>query len=652
MTDSVVAVNSRQLEERIEKAVSQLKLHLPGVEAEFRCQICYSLISDHPENKVKGCNRPKLVGQEYIDSLYRQCQPLERAVTMVENLQGYSIMEAELVQCRFDMKQLEEQKKEQKEELLSQLNTMRATTELRESCIRTNFAKTTDLIKSLNDLFLASTEGSISMRDAKNEFDRVLEFMTSAANPYDLPPPSTLTGSGGKPKRKSVHFPDGESPISPPATPNRGNGSNDTRPKHPTPTPPPSHVSDSHDSDSSSDSSSSSDDEKPSFGPPGLEEPPINHLLVHETGGAILGGTPNSRECKKSKHFITVKFAEDDSPTVHMKKEKDILRQMRSHYKDSSIYTLVDILHKQSTAISEIIEPMIEQESFFTSFTHFMTELRVRRFPNIQAACLSDYHNLKQGNKSAYDLYLQMLGLLRAMNRDPNQFASDYIQKLAHDDVKKALTMASYDGQNLAEMAKHADKVERTLGLIPKNGGKKKGDASVSSNTNASASSSSSSGGSRGRGRGRGRGSGSNQGDRGAPSGGGGAPSGGGGASSGFSGAVSGARQNPAVKSDHFKQLEKWERPNCCFGCLSPNHKYDAKNPPCKYKRCVFCKKPYGDVGGHPSVACKFRPLTKTDLEKHWEERRNKSQNRSVNSNEVDRSLPISETRQKESDNE
>ena len=54
---------------------------------------------------------------------------------------------------------------------------------------------------------------------------------------------------------------------------------------------------------------------------------------------------------------------------------------------------------------------------------------------------------------------MKMLGLLRAMNRNPNQFANDYIQKLAHDDVKMALSLACYDGQNLAEMAKHADKV-------------------------------------------------------------------------------------------------------------------------------------------------------------------------------------------------
>ena len=651
MTDTVTAVSSRQLEERIDQALKTLKETLPGVEAELRCQQCFALFSahegDNPGGKVRGCKEEKLRGQEYIDSLFHQCQALERAVTMVENVQGYSTMEAELVSCRFDLKQLEEKSKTEKEEHLSQLNSVRATAELRESFIRSNFDKTTALIKSLNDLFTASTEGSISMRDAKNEFDRIVEFMNSASNPYDLPSPSTLTGSGTKPKRKSVHFKDDDSPISPPPTPNKGTDSNDTNPnqspRHPSQPP----ISDTSGSDSSSDSSSDDDEIKPSYGPPGLEEPPVNHLLVHETNGAILGGTPNSRECKKSKHFITIKFAEDDSPTVHMKKEKDLMRQMKSHYKNSTIYTLADILHKQSTAISDIVEPMLEKESFYTSFAHFMTDLRVRRFPNIQAACLADYTNLKQGDKTAYALYLKMLGLLRAMNRDPNQFANDYIQKLAHDDVKKALSMASYDGQNLAEMARHADKVERTLGLIPKGGGKNSNkNATVSANTNASASSSSSSsGGSRGRGRGRGRGAGGGGGGRGAHSGGSGAPSVGG-------GAVGGGQQNPAFKSEHFQQLEKWERPNCCFGCLSPNHKYDAKNPPCKSGRCIFCKKPFGDKGGHPSVVCKFRPLTKSDLDKFWEDKRNKSQNRSVHSNEVDHNLPISETSRKGNDNE
>ena len=92
---------------------------------------------------------------------------------------------------------------------------------------------------------------------------------------------------------------------------------------------------------------------------------------------------------------------------------------------------------------------------------------------------------MKQGNGTVYELYLDMLGLLQNMGRDPNQCTHDYISKLKHEAVRNALSTASYSDNNLQILAAHADKVERTLGLISKDGGKKNktnGDPSVSSN--------------------------------------------------------------------------------------------------------------------------------------------------------------------------
>ena len=71
-----------------------------------------------------------------------------------------------------------------------------------------------------------------------------------------------------------------------------------------------------------------------------------------------------------------------------MRKEKKILSQMRSHYSSSSLYTLVDILRKQSPEIDHILKPMVDLEGVYTSFKAFMTDLRSRWFPNIHTACI------------------------------------------------------------------------------------------------------------------------------------------------------------------------------------------------------------------------------------------------------------------------
>ena len=660
-TDTVTSVSSRQLEDRIYTAISSIQRQLPGVDAEFRCQVCYGLQSAHKDGNVKGCNRQKLAGQEYIDSLFAQCTLLEQAVTTIEKLHDFSKVEAELVACRHDIKQLEEDKKEMIEEANVKIESAVTNAQLRDDLIRTNFGEVTKLVKFLFELFQAAGDGSVDLQAAHDEFSRINDFFSSATSHlrYPTPNPVPRVHDKDKIKRSTVKFAstdvlypsdvsrDTDKPTDPDASTTKPSG-----PKLSDRFFPKTRFSDASAAggdfaaDSSSESTSSDDDDQPDAGPPGLEEPPPGRTLIHETGGAVVGGTPNSGECKNSKYFISVKFSEDDTPTTHMRKEKNLLLQLKSHYKNSTIYTLVDILYKQSSEISNVIEPMLELEKHYTSFRHFMTDLRLRRFPNIHHACLTEYVQLRQNKDTAYDLYLKMLGLLRAMGRDPNQFAHDYIDKLAHEDVKKALSTANYDGLDLAQMAKHADKVERTLGLISKNGGKKKSDVHVSSNT-YSAPSSSSRNGSRGKGqapKGRGRGrsgrSGRGRGGRGGPSGAGSR------ASSGERSVNSSSSRISERVMSCLQQMQAWDIPENCFGCLSPHHTWKSKSPACSQRRCLFCGTSFDAKNGHPAASCRDRPKTKNDLQAFYDEgKKDRKSRKSVNAVSFDPNLPITESR-------
>ena len=655
MDHTVVPVTSRQLEDRISAAELRLQQLLPGIEAEFRCQICHRLAADHKDGNVRGCNRAKLVDQEYIDDLHAQMTRIEQAVSMAEKLDDFSAMEAELVSLRSDMDQLESEHKQ----VVIELDASKVNLSVRDKLIKNHNKKVFELVSSLYNLYKGASQGTVDLQTASDEFVRIKDHFASSSSHTDFPelPKVSTSKDNSKSKRSSVRFVD--SPTSSPSKDgqsqsgaDRPTGSNrQTRPTQqtdghasasqnqprlsdrnfpnqlfPAPIDAPSSSNDDDDGDDDNDDNNDNDDDgdadQVNAGPPGLNEPVAGRLIVHSYGGAVCGGSPNSRECKNSKYYITVKFLSSDKPTQHMRKEKKILSQMRSHYSSSSLYTLVDILRKQSPEIDHILEPMVDQEGVYTSFKAFMTDLRSRRFPNIHTACYTEYSELKQGDGTAYELYLDMLGLLQNMGRDPNQCTHDYIGKLKHEAVRNALSTASYSDNNLQILAAHADKVERTLGLIGKDGGKKKkpnGDASVSSNRRSSGNQSNANRGQNG-GQSRGRGRGNR----------------GGGANGGASGGVGRGNDAANVSSnqatrpkeiseflmEQLKQLEQWGIPDHCIGCLASDHRYQRKNPTCYQKRCLFCGREFSAKGGHTSARCHQRPKTKSDLKDFWESKK------------------------------
>ena len=252
-----------------------------------------------------------------------------------------------------------------------------------------------------------------------------------------------------------------------------------------------------------------------------------------------------------------------------------------------------------------------------------MLDLRLRRFPNIHTACLSDFVQLKQGKNTAFGLYREMDALLRGMKRDPNQFTNDYIAKLKHPEVRLALSTASYDGMDLAQMAQHADKVERTLGLVSATTGttqsKKGGDATISTNKRSANKQGNTRGGRSNR-RGRGGRNGGATGGRGA-------------SRSNAGGPNRGKDGLPQKLVEQFQQMEAWGVQNNCFGCLGAGHRYEHKNPSCDQKRCVFCGRDFSAKGSHPSVRCFQRPKTKEDLHEFWKSKKNDKNQTNVKKN-------------------
>lgn len=674
---------SRALEERLVAGRRQLCRGLPGADVEFRCH-CFRLQSEHQDSNMSGCKREKLVGQDYINSLYLQVQAVEKGVAMVEKLNDFSTLENELTQVRTEMGQFENDAKKFAGKANAALAASTAEKEKLQALFDSEVENMARVISYLHSNFTGAADGSLDLQTAVDEFARIdLHFSKAQAAPktdtfaFPVTKPPATKSDPTKKKRTSVHFtpsrPDATPPSPPPNPPSsyttpsyfviKGpstiSSSTTTTMTSTTTTDNPSssdsktHISNgffsgstkaSDDSDAEgyggedvstgNDTDADTDVDQVDAGPPGLDEPRPGRIIIHEKHGSLCGGTPQSSKCKQSKYHITVTFKASDSPTEHMQKEKTLLMQMSSHFSRDTMYTLIDILIKRATEIYSYIEPMLAITSHYTSFRAFMIDLRRRRFPNVQTACLTEFIELKQEG-TAYELYQTMLNLLRAMNREPNQYTNEFIQKLKHNEVKKALLMSNYDGLDLYEMAKHADKVERTMGLIATNKGNKgkNGDVNISSNTKTRANGGKNQkggekgksagrggrGGGRGRGRARGGGNGSGE-SRGKD------------ASHNHDGDKANVSANTTTAQERLEELKKrsskqmndWGIENNCYGCLQSGHPYRRKEPMCNSRRCLFCGKDFTAPKGHASVSCNLRPKTKDELKKFWEDAKSK----------------------------
>ena len=674
--------SSRQLEERLVEGRQRLLRGLPGADVEFRCS-CFRLISEHTDSNIQGCRREKLAGQEYIDSLYLQVQAVEKGVSMVEKLNDFSALENELTQVRMEMGQFEADAKKFSGQANAALAASKAKIDQLQALLDSEIENMARVVNYLHSLFTGAADGSLELQNAVDEFARIDQHFSKAqatpkTDPFEFPvtkPPATKSDPTRK-KRTSVHFtpfrPDSQ-PPSPPPGPTAPSTNSYTTPSYfvikgptfssstttttmttkttknsnPSPSdsktsfsrgffPGSARASDESDAEgyggddvsTGNDTDADTDVDQVDAGPPGLDEPRPGRVIIHELDGSLCGGTPQSSKCKQAKYHITVTFNASDSPTEHMQKEKTLLMQMSSHFSRDTMYTLIDILIKRATEIYSYIEPMLALTSHYTSFRAFMIDLRRRRFPNVQTACLTEFIELKQEG-TAYELYQNMLNLLRAMNRDPDQYTNEFIQKLKHAEVKKALAMSNYDGLDLYEMAKHADKVERTMGLIATKNGKK-GDVNVSSNTSKKAGGGKSQKGAEkgknggrggrkgGRGRGRGRGGGngesrSNDAPKSRDD------------EANVSATTSSAQERLGeLKKRSRNQMVEWGIEHNCYGCLESGHPYRRKEPQCNSRRCLFCGKDFTAPKGHASVSCSQRPKTKEELKKFWDDAKNK----------------------------
>ena len=183
MDHTVVPVTSHQLEDHISAAKLRLQQLLPGIEAEFRCQICHRLAADHKDRNVRGCNRPKLVDQEYIDDLHAQMTRIEQAVSIAEKLDDFSAMESELVSLRSDMDELTNEDKQ----VVAELDASKVNLSVRDKLIKNHNKKVFELVSSLYNLYKGASQGTVDLQIASDEFVCIKDHFASSSSHTDFP---------------------------------------------------------------------------------------------------------------------------------------------------------------------------------------------------------------------------------------------------------------------------------------------------------------------------------------------------------------------------------------------------------------------------------------------------------------------------------
>ena len=219
----------------------------------------------------------------------------------------------------------------------------------------------------------------------------------------------------------------------------------------------------------------------------------------------------------------------------------------------------------------------------YSTVKEFLDDFRLQRFPRFHDDCRQAFVGLKQHyRETAVQFYFRFCYLLEALNRNVEEYWGDYIQKLAHSQVKAQVRFVEKKGRTVQDLASYTNEVENSLN-VHKNKGWDSFDSSSKDEDDPDCYEISRGGKSGGRG---GRG--------------------------GRGGGRSGASESPKNLSYQGK-TDLWglER-SVCWRCFRVHSTTDK---PCVNDPCLFCK-----ASDHLSIRCHDAPTSKEAFEEIFEQ--------------------------------
>ena len=615
-------LSTRELREANQEASRRLATLVPvGISSEYRCGICFKLQSAHIGNTVTNCLDRELDDGMLRESLIDQILALEGVIDKLSSVSGDNPMwgtvlsdyvqnrqkmEVSLAAERERVSQVEANANERVSQIEASTRDRISQIENREqsrvSTLEGSLAEAREEARVANVQLAESSLETVSMKagfDSLNdELKKIMKFWVDWATGrlntemfveymegfgYKLP--DLLTPSPTSAHFSPPHHPDPH--ISDVITPSRER-STGTPPPSPSPPPsssPPPSTLIHHFPTGSTTTNTSSSTTTTTVTASGTGTivspvasssfpPPPSSSFAAIMGMAAYQGIADDDKVGKSMKSILVFFESKDDAFTHLSKEVDILDKIGLFYSSCTVATHVAIV---AAHCKEDVASMVRSitHKTYPDIYAFLEAFRLTRFPNFHSNCLAHFAKMKQkANESCMQFYFRFSYVTQAMRRVPDEYLSDFLDKLLSSQVRETVSLAYHanqiGGRTLLSIATHADQVEEQLKMTS-------GKRNVSA-TGAKPKDSKSEGG--------------HNSGKGAP------PK---------------ARVMGSDARANLAKQELWGLPKgTCWSCLES---HNFKDRSCNRKPCVFCLK-----SGHQSIRCLDAPKDR-NLFDEWKKR-------------------------------
>ena len=196
---------------------------------------------------------------------------------------------------------------------------------------------------------------------------------------------------------------------------------------------------------------------------------PAPSTALHQCGitrTTVSGGEADGDKVGKSTKTIKVEFQFDDSAIQHLQKERSLLNEMDLLYPSVNAKTKISMVISHCDVQVKGIAMTVRDASCngFPSVDAFLSAFRNERYPNFHSECRLAFKEMQQvAPESAMQFFFRFSYLLRAMNRNIEEYHDEYMDKLLYPEVVEHVRFQPRSGRTLQFLAMHCNEVESEM---------------------------------------------------------------------------------------------------------------------------------------------------------------------------------------------
>ena len=196
--------------------------------------------------------------------------------------------------------------------------------------------------------------------------------------------------------------------------------------------------------------------------PPGLRQ--RDEAVLHSTGGEVCGGDPDSKLVAKLLPQFKTDFLDTDDVFEWIKKKRAFFDTLRITMSRETLYTMVSVFTIKAPTLRKVWDPLLDKESFFTSFEHFMKIVEQRQFPNCEDAGYVVFDSRRQASEeSVRQFWMAYEDLAKMVKTDPKTHFNRFLNGVLNYEVRKIMRVEWSKTHDVESVISVADSMEAAI---------------------------------------------------------------------------------------------------------------------------------------------------------------------------------------------